>query len=170
MNCTSALISFIWNEARLLAERCQPCGKVLQTTSIFARGHSQQLTKDSRQSPGRYETVTKLYARTQLILGATSELPTTRELPVFALPPVSPRSAISRYRNRWKEPLAVELPERDANRCILVRGRKPVFVPLCDAEEFLHLLRSWRRGRPVRIEWPCELADEAVEFLLAHDD
>src|SRR6266481_6630447 len=78
----------------------------------------------------------------------TSYNATTRELPVFALPPVSPRSATSRYRNRWKEPLAVELPERDANRCILVRGRKPVFVLLCDAEELLHRLRSWRCGRP----------------------
>src|SRR6266851_1706517 len=65
---------------------------------------------------------------------------------------------------------AVELPERDANRCILVRGCKPVFVLLCDAEELLHLLRSWRCGRAVRIEWPCELAEEAVEFLLAHGD
>jgi hypothetical protein len=89
---------------------------------------------------------------------------------MFALPPVSPRSATSRYRNRWKEPLAVELPERDANRCILVTGCKPVFVLLCDAEELLYLLRSWRCGRPVRIEWPCELAEEAVEFLLAHGD
>jgi hypothetical protein len=98
----------------------------------------------------------------------SSGLPTTRELPVFALPPVSPRSAASRYRNRWKAPLAVELPERDANRCILVRGGKPVFVLLCDAEEMLHLLRSWRCGRTVRIEWLCELAEEAVEFLLGH--
>jgi len=96
--------------------------------------------------------------------------PTTRGLPVFALPPVSPRSATSRYRNRWKAPLAVELPKRDANRCILVRGCKPVFVLLCDAKELLHLLRSWRCGRPVRIEWLCELAEEAVEFLLAHDN
>src|SRR5580704_2985119 len=70
----------------------------------------------------------------------------------------------------WKDPLAGELPERDANRCILVRGCKPVFVLLCDAKELLHLLRSWRCGRSVRIEWPCELAEEAVEFLLAHDD
>src|SRR5260370_13542405 len=69
-----------------------------------------------------------------------------------------------------KEPLAVELPERDANRCILVRGCKPVSVLLCDAEELLHLLRSWRCGRPVRIEWPRELSEEAVEFLLAHVD
>src|SRR5260370_39188200 len=89
---------------------------------------------------------------------------------MFALPPVSPRSATSRYRNRWKEPLAVELPDRDANRCILVTGCKPVLVLLCDAEELLYLLRSWRCGRPVRIEWPCELAEEAVEFLLAHGD
>src|SRR5580658_5843531 len=89
---------------------------------------------------------------------------------MFPLPPVNPRSATSRYRNRWKEPLAVELPERDANRCILVRGCKPVSVLLCEAEELLHLLRSWRCGRLVRIEWPCELAEEAVEFLLAHDD
>ncbi len=69
----------------------------------------------------------------------------------------------------WRSNLdQVELPERDANRCILVRGCKPVFVLLCDAEELLHLIRSWRCGRPVRIEWPCELAEEAVEFLLAH--
>src|SRR5580704_17957780 len=97
-----------------------------------------------------------------------SGLPTTQELPVFALPPVSPRSATSQYRNKRKELPAVELPQRDANRCILVRGCKPEFVLLCDAEEPLHLLRSWRCGRPVRIEWPCELAEEAVEFLLAH--
>src|SRR5260370_10034131 len=89
---------------------------------------------------------------------------------MFALPPVSPRSATSRYRNRWKEPLAVELPERDANRRIFVRGCKPEFVLLCDAEELLHLLRSWRCGRPVRIECPCVLAGEAVEFLLVHDN
>jgi len=31
-----------------------------------------------------------------------------------------------------------ELPERDADRCILVRGCKPEFVLLCDAEELLH--------------------------------
>src|SRR3984957_8433194 len=69
-----------------------------------------------------------------------------------------------------REPPAVELPERDANRCILVRGGKPVFVLLCDAEEMLHLLRSWGCGGTVRIEWPCELAEEAVEFLLAHNN
>ena len=57
---------------------------------------------------------------------------------------------------------------RRADLCILVRGRKPVFVLLCDAEELLHLIRSWRCWRPVRIEWPCELAEEAVEFQLAH--
>src|ERR1700761_6395970 len=62
-------------------------------------------------------------------------------------------------------PLAVELPERDANRGILVRRCEPVFVLLCDAEELLHLIRSGRCRRPVRIEWPCELAEEAVEFL-----
>src|SRR6266481_1801041 len=128
---------------------------------------------------------------------------------MFALPPVSARSATSRYRNRWKQPVvdysgvanvcattrecqvsyqsisqqmetagsglfkqpttkeprAVELPERDANRCILVRGSEPVSVLLCEAEELLHLLRSWRCGRAVRIEWPCELSEEAVEFM-----
>src|SRR5260370_22356815 len=39
---------------------------------------------------------------------------------------------------------AVELPERDANRCILVRGCKPVVVRLSDAEELPHLLWSCR--------------------------
>ena len=69
-----------------------------------------------------------------------------------------------------EESLSVALQEQDAKRCVLVRGRKPVFVLLCDAEELLHLLRSWRCRRPVRIEGPSELAEEAVEFLLAHGD
>jgi hypothetical protein len=114
-----------------------------------------------------------LQADLSLLIGSTwitSGLPTARDLPMFALPPVNPRSATSRYRNKWKELLAVELPQRDANRSILVRGCKPEFVLLCDAEELLHLPRSWRCGRPVRIEWPCELAEEAVEFLLGHDN
>jgi hypothetical protein len=64
--------------------------------------------------------------------------------------------------------LRYKLLKRDANRSILVRRCKPVFELLCDAEELLHLLRSWRCGRSVRIEWPCELAEEVVEFLLAH--
>ena len=62
------------------------------------------------------------------------------------------------------------LPERDANRGILVRGCDPVFVLLCGAKELLHLVRSWRCERHVRIEWPCELTEEAVELLLAHGD
>jgi hypothetical protein len=87
---------------------------------------------------------------------------------MFALQSVSPKSTTQSMSQRIEESLAVALQERDANRCILVRGCKPVFVLLCDAEELLHLLRSWRCGRPVRIEWTCELAEEAVEFLLAH--
>ena len=66
--------------------------------------------------------------------------------------------------------LAIALRERDANRCILVRGCKPVFVPLCGAEERLHFVRRWRCWRPVRIERPCEFTEEAVELLLAHGD
>jgi|ERR1700733_11902559 hypothetical protein len=62
----------------------------------------------------------------------------------------------------------IALRERDANRCILVRGCKPVFVLLCGAEKLLHLVRSWRRWKTVRIEWPCEFTEEAVELLLAH--
>jgi hypothetical protein len=87
---------------------------------------------------------------------------------MFALQSVSPKSTTQSMSQRIEESLAVALQERHANGCILVRGCKPVFVLLCDAEELLHHLRSWRCGRPVRIEWPCELAEEAVEFLLAH--
>src|ERR1700738_5256283 len=64
----------------------------------------------------------------------------------------------------------IALREREANRCIFVRGRKPVFVSLCGAEELLHLVRRWRCWRRVRIEWQCELTEEAVELLLAHGD
>ena len=77
---------------------------------------------------------------------------------------------MNRRVTSMEETLAVALLERDANRCVLVWGCEPVFVLLCDAEELLHLRRSWRCGRPARIEWPCELAEEAVEFLLGHDD
>src|SRR5262249_53011826 len=62
----------------------------------------------------------------------------------------------------------IVLPGRDANRCILVRGRKPVFVLLCGGEKLLRLVRSWRCWRIVRIEWPCEFTEETVELLLAH--
>ena len=65
---------------------------------------------------------------------------------------------------------AIALWKRNANRCILVKRCKPVSVPLCGAEELLHLVRRWRCRRPVRIEWPCELTEEVVELLLAHGD
>jgi hypothetical protein len=45
---------------------------------------------------------------------------------------------------------SIALRERDANRCILVRGCKPVFVFLCGAEKLLHLVRCWRCWRTVR--------------------
>jgi hypothetical protein len=63
---------------------------------------------------------------------------------------------------------SIALRERDANRRILIRGCKPVSVPLCGPEELLHLVRRRRCWRPVRIEWPCELTEEAVELPLAH--
>jgi hypothetical protein len=112
----------------------------------------------ARERPVPRTAATEAY---KLRMHSTQGMP-TRELPMFALPPASPRSAISDIATRWKEPLAVELRERDANRCILVRRCEPVFVLLCDAEELLHLIRSWRCWRPVRIERPCELAEEAV--------
>src|SRR5260370_33648665 len=116
------------------------------------------LAEDSERITGKQE-VTALLPVCRL-LGSCQCLRYSRECQVSYVVDIA--------TDRQREPLAVELPKRDANRCILVRGCKPVFVLLCDAEEVLHLLRTGRCGRPVRIEWPCELAEEAVEFLLAH--
>jgi len=77
---------------------------------------------------------------------------------------------MSQVHNVTHVPVHSALAERDTNRRILVRRCKPVFELFCGAEELLHLVRTWRCWRPVRIEWPCELTEEAVELLLAHGD